>query len=301
MNRPTAPDALVTSAAPTPVPGRVGVAGSPTRATASGPSTTSGVGIAIADLTHQWGATAALGGISTSIEPGSFVAVVGASGCGKSTLLRLLAGLDDPTEGTITLDGSTPDDMRRRRLIGWVAQRPALMPWLTVRENIQLARTITAAGSPEPSPDDLIALVGLEGFGDALPATLSGGMQQRAALARTLALEAPLWLMDEPFAALDELTREALATDLVTIWEDLGPTVVWVTHHLGEAVALADRVLVLSSRPGRIVADIAVDLSRPRDTTAPASQDLVRHARAMLADAGAVTDHRFLPATGATT
>lgn len=297
MNVPTAPDQLV--ATPTPGPGRVAPARPPARATTPGSSST-GVGITITDLSHEWGATAALRGITTTIEPGSFVAVVGASGCGKSTLLRLLAGLDSPTRGSITLDGSTPDDMRRRRRIGWVAQRPALMPWLTVRENIDLARTITTTGHLVPTSDHLVALVGLEGFGDTLPAALSGGMQQRAALARTLALGAPLWLMDEPFAALDELTREALATDLVAIWDELGPTVVWVTHHLGEAVAMADRVLVLSPRPGRIVADIAVDLGRPRDITAPASQDLVRQARAMLSDHGA-TVRRLLPPRGATT
>ena len=253
-----------------------------------------GVGIRVAGLSHAWGTTTALADIATSIHPGSFVAIVGASGCGKSTLLRLLAGLESPSRGTITIDGASPDEVRRQRRIGWLAQRPALMPWLTVQENIELATSIHADAPPEPGAGELIHLVGLDGFGDALPATLSGGMQQRTALARTLALGAPLWLMDEPFAALDELTREALAEDLVAIWHRLRPTVVWVTHHLGEAVALADRVLVLSPRPGRIVADITVDLPRPRDVTAPASQDIVRHARTMLTQA----DHE--PHSGAT-
>lgn len=253
--------------------------------TAGRPPALGGVGINITGLSHRWGTTTALADIATTIHPGSFVAIVGASGCGKSTLLRLLAGLESPSRGTITIDGSSPDEVRRQRRIGWVAQRPALMPWLTVRGNIELATSIHADAPPGHSAAELVHLVGLDGFGDALPATLSGGMQQRAALARTLALGAPVWLMDEPFAALDELTREALADDLVAIWQRLRPTVVWVTHHLGEAVALADRVLVLSPRPGRIVADIAVDLPRPRDVTAPASQDIVRDARAMLTQA----------------
>jgi len=247
--------------------------------------TTPGVAISIADLAHAWGPTPALDDITTTIDPGSFVAIVGASGCGKSTLLRLLAGMAVPSTGSIGIDGATPDEVRRQRRIGWVAQRPALLPWESLRDNVLLATRLHGDASAGPDPDALIEMVGLDGFADALPAHLSGGMQQRAALARTLALDAPLWLMDEPFAALDELTREALAADLVDIWRRRRPTVVWVTHHLGEAVALADRIIVLSPRPGRIVADLAVDLARPRDVTTPASQAIVRQARAALADA----------------
>lgn len=254
--------------------------------TASASTAAAGVAVAIRGVTHAWGTTAALADITTDIEPGSFVAVVGASGCGKSTLLRLLAGMAQPTSGDIVIDGSTPDQVRRQRRIGWLAQRPALLPWRSLRDNVLLATQVHRDVVADTDPDDLIAMVGLDGFADALPAALSGGMQQRAALARTLALDAPLWLMDEPFAALDELTREALAADLVEIWRRRRPTVIWVTHHLGEAVALADRILVLSQRPGRIVADIAVDMPRPRDVTTPASQAIVRRARAALAAGG---------------
>lgn len=228
---------------------------------------------------HHHGVVHALDALDLRLEPGSFVAVVGASGCGKSTLLRLLAGLDEPTTGMITLDGRAPDDRRRDGDIGWMAQRPALLPWASVHDNVALARRIRPPARPVPEVDDLLELVSLDGFRDARPPHLSGGMQQRAALARTLAQDAPLWLMDEPFAALDELTREALAADLLSIWQRLRPTVVWVTHHLGEAVTLADRVLVLGPRPGRVVADLAVDLDRPRDPTSEAVQTIVRAAR----------------------
>lgn len=263
--------------------------------------TSPGLGIDIRDVSHQWSDTLALSHVDLDITPGSFVAVVGASGCGKSTLLRLVAGLDHPTGGSIRLrsgptsrtdDASaaparpaeqiTPDQLRRRQQVGWLAQRPALMPWLSVRENIALATSITAGTTDGRDPDALIDLVGLAGFADALPAALSGGMQQRASLARTLALAAPLWLMDEPFAALDELTREGLADDLVQIWQQFGPTVLWVTHNLTEAVALADRIIVMSPRPGTIVGDVSVDLPRPRDVTQPASQDIVRGVRHLL-------------------
>lgn len=263
---------------------------------------TPGVHVSIDDVTHTWGATAALTDISTDIVAGEFVAVVGASGCGKSTLLRLLAGMAQPTSGHLTIDGAMPDHVRRQRRIGWVAQRPALLPWRTLRDNVLLATEVHGDTTSGPHADELIEMVGLSGFADSLPAALSGGMQQRAALARTLALDAPLWLMDEPFAALDELTREALAADLVDIWRRRRPTVVWVTHHLGEAVALADRILVLSPRPGHVVDDIPVDMPRPRDVTTPASQAIVRRARAALVVAATQPHHaaESAPATRAT-
>ncbi len=243
----------------------------------------------LAGVGHRYGTTEVLDSLDLQVEAGSFVAVVGASGCGKSTLLRLLAGLDRPTTGRITVDGAGPDDLRRAGRVGWMAQRPALLPWATVRDNVAMARRIRAATEhptdPVPSVVDLLTIVGLAAFAGSRPAQLSGGMQQRAALARTLAQDAPLWLMDEPLAALDELTREALADDLVAIWQRVRPTVVWVTHHLGEAVALADRIVVLGPRPARVVADLTVDLDRPHDATSPAAQAIVRDARAALATA----------------
>lgn len=242
-------------------------------------------GLDLVGVGHRYASIEALDGIDLRVAPGSFVAVVGASGCGKSTLLRLLAGLDRPTTGRITVDGASPDDLRRAGHVGWMAQRPALLPWATVHDNVAMARRIRPPTAPVPPVEDLLTLVGLAAFADARPAQLSGGMQQRAALARTLAQDAPLWLMDEPLAALDELTREALADDLVTIWQRVRPTVVWVTHHLGEAVALADRVVVLGPRPARVVADLAVDLDRPRDPTSAEAQAIVRQAREALATA----------------
>lgn len=246
-----------------------------------------GVAIELDAVSHQWQDTRALAPTTATIAPGAFVAIVGPSGCGKSTLLRLLAGLDYPTGGSIRVDNRDPDALRADHGIGWLAQRPALLPWLTARDNVALADRIHGRDADDHAhdhADELLAMVGLDGFGDHLPSQLSGGMRQRIGLARTLALRAPLWLMDEPLAALDELTRSRVADDLVGIWQRLRPTVAWVTHHLGEAVSLADRVLVLSARPGHIVADIPVSTPRPRDITLPVHQDLVRAARDVLDD-----------------
>lgn len=243
-------------------------------------------GLSLRGVGHDHGSLVAIDRVDLEVEAGSFVAVVGASGCGKSTLLRLLAGLDRPTRGAIRIGSTDPEGMRRAKLVGWLAQRPALLPWMGVHDNVALARTIRPAPASAPDVDALLDLVSLGEFADALPHHLSGGMQQRAALARTLAQDAPLWLMDEPLAALDELTREALAGDVLAIWQRLGPTVVWVTHHLAEAVALADRIVVLGPRPATVVADLAIDLPRPRDPFGPDFQAIVRQARTVLADAG---------------
>ncbi len=235
------------------------------------------------DVTHRFGppdtGVVALAPLDLRVAAGSFVAVVGPSGCGKSTLLRLLAGLDTATGGRIDVGGDTPDAVRRAGHVGWMAQRPALLPWSSVHDNVALARRIRPVPDDRPSVADLLDLVGLAEVSDARPGQLSGGMQQRAALARTLAQDAPLWLMDEPFAALDELTREALARDLLAIWQDLRPTVVWVTHDLAEAATLADRVVVLGPRPGRVLVDLPVRLPHPRDRTSAGVQAVVRTAR----------------------
>lgn len=249
--------------------------------------TTSAPAISLRGVGHAWGELTALDDIDMLVAPASFVALVGASGCGKSTLLRLMAGMERPTSGTIDIDGAGPDRWRREKMVGWMAQQPALLPWLSVRDNVTLAQRVKPRDDRDlPRVVDLLEMVSLSDFGDALPAQLSGGMQQRAALARTLAVGAPMWLMDEPFAALDELTREVLAADLLAIWQRVKPTVVWVTHHLSEAVALADRVVLLPARPGPIAADIIVDLPRPRDATSPDFQDVVRRARTALWSVG---------------
>ncbi|MCB8928104.1 MAG: ABC transporter ATP-binding protein [Ardenticatenaceae bacterium] len=239
--------------------------------------------IRVSGLSHQYAATHALKNIDLHIQSGEFVSLVGVSGCGKSTLMRLIAGLQTATQGGVWLDGQPPAAARAAKQIGWMAQQAALLPWRTVRENVQLAQKINPqTGQDTPNPDSLLNMVGLTEFADAYPLTLSGGMQQRAALARTLATGAAVWLMDEPFAALDELTRELLAGELLQIWRQFRPTVLWITHNLHEAIRLSDRVVVLTPRPGTIAGEIAVPLPRPRDDTSVAFQDLLRQARMLL-------------------
>jgi NitT/TauT family transport system ATP-binding protein len=207
----------------------------------------------------------ALNNVSIDIPTGSFTAVVGPSGCGKSTLLRLAAGLLSPQTGRILLDGKSIEEPKIARKVAWMSQSPALMPWLTARANVALAQRYHTNGHPlRLSPDEALHRVGLGDAANAYPFMLSGGMQQRLALARTLTIDAELWLMDEPFAALDELTRERLTHELAELWEPLRPTVLWVTHNIYEALRLADRVLVFSQQPGRLVADLTVSLRRPR-------------------------------------
>ena len=230
--------------------------------------------VSLLNLTHTFNGKnprRALQGISAEIASGQFVAVIGPSGCGKSTLLRLIANLIQPTSGEIRLGAMTPAQAVSERCVAWMAQSPALLPWRTVLSNVQLAARFR---SPEQSeglqPEEALRMVGLEDSLHAYPAMLSGGMQQRLALARTLLMGASLWLMDEPFAALDELTRERLTVELLELWQPLQPTVLWVTHNLPEALRLADRVLVLSGAPGGLLADHRVELPRPRRDTSAA-------------------------------
>ncbi len=241
-----------------------------------------GIGVTYLTVRRRTEPVVALADVSLSLPAGEFVAVVGPSGCGKSTLLRLLAGLLAPTTGQIVVGGEPLTDPRPDTAV--VFQRPTLLPWRTVRGNVVLPDDVMPGRNrrAHDRADDLLRLVGLDGFGDSYPAELSGGMRQRVALARALVLDPSLLLMDEPFAALDALLRDELATELERIW--LGhsrggrpgfasgnrPTVLFVTHSIAEAVQLADRVVVMSPRPGRIVADIAVSLPRPRP---PAGED----------------------------
>ena len=202
------------------------------------------------------------GPLSCSMEAGSFVALLGPSGCGKSTLVRVLAGLQSPTRGKVRLDGAAPDGART----GILFQDANLMPWRRVRDNMALA--LELAGLPRQARHaavrELLPTLGLEGFELAWPGELSGGMAQRVAIGRVLLQGPELLLLDEPFGALDSLTREQLGLDLLRMWARDQPTVLMVTHDINEAVLLADRVLVLSPRPGRLVADVAVPLPRPR-------------------------------------
>lgn len=210
------------------------------------------------------GGVEALRGVTFSVAREEFLCVVGPSGCGKTTLLRLLAGLIAPTKGRVIFEGQALHRPRRR--IGFVFQQANLMPWRTAMENItlplELQRIPTERMRDRASA--LIQLVGLEGFENTYPADLSGGMAQRVAIARGLVHEPDLLLLDEPFGALDALTRERMATELMRIWSARMVTVVMVTHSISEAVLLADRVLVLGPRPGTVRLDLRISLERPR-------------------------------------
>ncbi|MEM7720944.1 MAG: ABC transporter ATP-binding protein [Pseudomonadota bacterium] len=210
------------------------------------------------------GGVEAVAPISLSVQRGQTTALVGPSGCGKSTLLRMIAALEAPTAGDITIDGAPPQDTVRQARLSVAFQDPSLLPWRTVRQNIELAFDLARQPKDQRAIDNLIQMVGLDGFADTRPAELSGGMRQRAAIARALATQPALLLLDEPFGAVDELTRQQLANDLPGLWEARGTTTILVTHSVSEAVMLSDRVIVLSARPARVVADISVDLPRPR-------------------------------------
>lgn len=216
--------------------------------------------------------------LDLTFAAGRTTALVGPSGCGKSTLLRLIAGLEVPTSGNVTIGGDDPAVMRRKGAISMAFQDPSLLPWRTVRGNIALACTLARRRVDPVQIDQLIDLVGLAGFGDTRPSALSGGMRQRAAIARAMVTNPRLLLMDEPFGAVDELTRRQLARDLSRLWEPRGTTTLLVTHSVDEAVLLADRVLVLSQRPARIVADIPISLPRPRDPDVVTSAAFRSHA-----------------------
>jgi NitT/TauT family transport system ATP-binding protein len=232
---------------------------------------------------HGAGAVTALDGISLDVRAGEFVCIVGASGCGKSTLLNLAAGLDQPTVGTV--------DVRGRA--GLMFQEAALFPWLSVTGNVELALRLRGVKRKERRARalELLRTVHLEGFADKQPHELSGGMRQRVSLARAFAQEADVLLMDEPFGALDAMTRDLLHDELERLYEDRSFTVLFVTHNVREAARLADRVVLLSSRPGRVVAEHRVEIPRPRriDTpevaalastiTAQLREEVSRHAR----------------------
>ncbi len=211
---------------------------------------------------------AVLDGVDLAIDDGEFVAIIGPSGCGKSTLLRLVGGLLDLDRGTVEVNGASPSVARREKRFGLVPQTPALLPWKTVHQNLTTLVEVNAGsgrvGADSAQVDALLERVGLAGRAKALPGTLSGGMRQRVSLARAFALQAPILLMDEPFSALDELTRSDMRYLLLELWEQARSTVVFVTHSIDEAVVLADRVVVLGGRPGRIVAEETIDLARPR-------------------------------------
>ncbi|WP_229715277.1 ABC transporter ATP-binding protein [Subtercola lobariae] len=218
----------------------------------------------------------ALADVDFSMNRGQFVSIIGPSGCGKSTLLRLMAGLEHPDTGSVSIFGSTPAEASAAKMIGFMPQVPALLPWLSVLENVRIplkvnrradARRRELPGHRPPGTADPVALLTELGLADsvrALPHQLSGGMQQRVAIARAFATQADVLLMDEPFSALDEFTREATQDQLLKLWQKLVTTVVFVTHSVSEAVVLSDTVVVMSPRPGRIAAVVPIDVPRPR-------------------------------------
>jgi ABC-type nitrate/sulfonate/bicarbonate transport system ATPase subunit len=211
----------------------------------------------------------ALARVDVTILKGQFVCLIGASGCGKSTLLRIVAGFEEPTTGAVLSDDKPITGPASDR--GMVFQDYALFPWMTVRQNISFGprQRDLPRRQVEEIAEEFMRLVGLERFADRYPAQLSGGMKQRVAIARVLANDASILLMDQPFGALDALTREQLQHELLQIWSRTGVTIILVTHSVEEAVLLADRVLVMSAGPGRIANDIMIDLPRPRDVASP--------------------------------
>ena len=210
--------------------------------------------------------TVALRGITLDIQRGEFVSLIGPSGCGKSTLLRTIADLTTPSRGTVVVNGKSAGQARLDRDYGMVFQAPVLFDWRTVEQNVQLPLELFGQDKSTRTrrAQEMLDLVGLSDFGKHHPYQLSGGMQQRVAIARALAFSPALLLMDEPFGALDEMTRERMNSELLAIWERTGITVVFVTHSIPEAVFLSSRVAVMSARPGRITDLIDVDLERPR-------------------------------------
>jgi len=212
------------------------------------------------------GSVNALEGIDLTIAGGEFVSLIGPSGCGKSTLLRIVGDLTAPTSGDIRVNGKPARQARLDRDYGMVFQAPVLMDWRTVARNIELPLEIMGFAKAERArrSAELLTLVELEGFAERHPWELSGGMQQRVAIARALAFDPKLLLMDEPFGALDEMTRERMNLELMKIWRRTGTTIVFVTHSIPEAVFLSTRVVVMSPRPGRIEAILEIDLAQPR-------------------------------------
>jgi NitT/TauT family transport system ATP-binding protein len=212
------------------------------------------------------GEVQALSGVDLDIAEGDFVSFIGPSGCGKTTLLRVIADLERPTSGTILVNGVSPETARLQRHYGYVFQAPALYPWRTIERNVALPLEIMGVGAADRAKrvKDYLALVNLTGFERKYPWQLSGGMQQRASIARALSFEPALLLMDEPFGALDEIVRDHLNEQLLRLWDQTRKTVVFVTHSIPEAVFLSSKIVVMSPRPGRIIDIIDCNFSRDR-------------------------------------
>src|SRR3981189_1726424 len=222
----------------------------------------------------------ALGPLDLDVSKGEFVSLLGPSGCGKSTALRLIAGLSAPTSGAVGVSHRA-GQARAGHSIGFVFQEPTLMPWTSVRENVRLPLKLAHAPVAEANAriSEALAQVGLTEFADAFPRELSGGMKMRVSLARALVTDPDILLMDEPFAALDEITRFRLNNDLLSLWRSLRKTVIFVTHSVFESVYLSQRVIVMTSRPGRLGAEVGIDDPEPRDEDFPPSADYAGYCR----------------------
>jgi NitT/TauT family transport system ATP-binding protein len=238
--------------------------------------------VRLSGISHRFGTVPVVAPLDLTLAGGQVTALVGPSGCGKSTVLRLIAGLEVPEAGSIAIGGAPPAAVQARGRLAMAFQDPALLPWRTLAGNVALALKLARRPADPARVQAMIDRVGLTGHEGLRPAQLSGGMRQRAAIARALVTDPEVLLLDEPFGAVDELTRARLNADLPNLWRGSGATVVLVTHSVREAVRLADRVIVLSSRPARVVADLPMPPGTDPDT--PEGQALVRAVSAALAE-----------------
>lgn len=235
------------------------------------------ISLNIQNVAHSYQSLRVLNDVSFQIEEGEFVSIIGPSGCGKTTLLKIIGGLINPSKGNIAVKNNSVDVALKRRDFGFVFQNPVLFPWRTVLKNVELPLEIIGDATPLVEAKQLLETTGLKEFTDYYPDALSGGMKQRVSLARALVFNPDILLMDEPFGALDELTREKMNLVLLDIWQKAKKTILFVTHSLSEAVFLADKVIVLSKRPATIAAVREIKLPRPRTIEVKNSKEYLDH------------------------